>query len=230
MAIIEKSLAFAAILAKNNAISREEKAAIQLRREIFKELREARIANPVEHVWSLYNGLPKNVLARLISERVEITAERLRRLLHYDQNTGIFTWKEHYAKNVVIGSPAGFVDGRGYVRLCIDQREYQVHRLAFLYVNGEWPTQQLDHINQIKHDNRMCNLREVSPEENSQNQRRAHGRNKSGVLGVTTVGKRFRANIWVGGVRHNLGNYASAEQAGNAYIEAKRRLHEGCTI
>ena len=90
----------------------------------------------------------------------------------------------------------------------------------------------IDHVNGNKHDNRICNLRQVSSRENVQNQRRAHVSNKSsGLLGVTVKANgKCQARIFVGGKNLYLGSFDDAESAHEAYLVAKRKFHPSCTI
>ena len=98
-------------------------------------------------------------------------------------------------------------------------------------MHGEWPADEVDHINGDSTDNRLCNLRSVSREVNQENIRRAKRNSKTGLLGVMhTRGGKYRSAIRVRGVFHHLGHFDTAEQAHAAYVEAKRRLHEGCTL
>jgi hypothetical protein len=105
------------------------------------------------------------------------------------------------------------------------------HRLAWCIAYGEWPSLEIDHINGDAGDNRLCNLRNVDRATNAQNKRRAQCTNKSGIQGVEThaVG-RLSASVWVGGKRVYLGRFDTAEEAHAAYVAAKRRLHQGCTL
>jgi hypothetical protein len=98
--------------------------------------------------------------------------------------------------------------------------------------HGEWPAQQIDHINMNRTDNRIANLRSVSPRVNSENRRTAQSQNLVGLRGVSWRDhcKKWRSRITVHGVEHRLGQFDTAEDAHAAYLEAKRRLHEGCTI
>lgn len=115
----------------------------------------------------------------------DLTAERLRKLLHYDPETGEFTRLHDRGKRFKAGSVSGCLDhSTGYWRVRIDDCLYHGHRLAFLYMTGEWPKHEVDHMNGRRSDNRWSNLRDVASSVNQQNQRRARADNKCGDLGV----------------------------------------------
>lgn len=163
---------------------------------------------------------------------MSITAERLREILSYDTESGVFVWKVSRGP-LNAGMKAGSVDTRGHLQICIDRRLYQAHRLAWLYVNGKWPNKHIDHINGDKTDNRIANLRDVTHAVNLQNQRRAPSSNKtSGLLGVSwkKANLRWCAQIQVNDKKMHLGLFDTAEAAHAAYVVAKRQLHEGCML
>ena len=162
--------------------------------------------------------------------KTDLTAERLRELLHYDPETGIFTWLVHRPPIKAGAIAGGFV--HSYLRIRISGRAYGSHRLAWLYMTGEWPEEDIDHINGVKHDNRIKNLRNVSRLMNTQNQRRAQSHNTSGLLGVSRVESRNKwvATIKFAGKKRHIGYFRTPQEAHDAYIAAKRQLHEGCTI
>jgi hypothetical protein len=163
---------------------------------------------------------------------VELTVERLRELLHYDPYTGVFKHRSARAWYA-----AGAIAGRsGNGRNCdvsVDGKRYAAHRLAWLYVYGKWPDQEIDHIDCNPRNNRISNLRDVSREINTQNQRVAHANNTtSGLLGVS-LNKRsglYRARIVVNKRAHSLGYFKTAELAHEAYVRAKRTMHKGNTL
>lgn len=165
-----------------------------------------------------------------------LTSARLRELLHYDPATGVFSRLVRTAPNAAVGSIAGGYDAHGYLNVSVDRVRYKAHRLAWLYSFGHWPTGEIDHINGIKDDNRISNLRDVDRTANGRNFVRVTARNKhSGVLGVTFVrsGGRnpWKAAITVSKKRIHIGVYPTIEAAHEAYVEAKRRLHsDGCTL
>jgi len=143
----------------------------------------------------------------------ELTQQRLKELLHYDAETGRFTWLKS-RQCVKAGAPAGSVHkDKGYVNIRVDLRLYRAHRLAWLYAFGSWPTAELDHINGIKTDNRLSNLRDVTHLVNQQNLPRA--------LGATNRGKAWEAAIKRNGRSFYLGRYAEFVDAVKAYKTAK---------
>ena len=158
-----------------------------------------------------------------------ITAEEVRRLFHYDPDTGVFTRliNRHRFKS---GDVAGSVSNEGYVCIKIHKTTYKAHRLAFLFMSGSFPDNQVDHINGNRADNRWSNLREVSFNGNVHNQRKAQAPNKSGLLGVSPNNKRWKATISCNGKYHYLGTFDTPDQAHQAYVTAKRSLHPTCTI
>lgn len=162
--------------------------------------------------------------ARIIKE--ELTAERLRELLHYDATTGEFTWVVS-CRGTKAGDRAGTDSSEGRRHIIIGYARFKAHRLAWLYVHGKWPNGLVDHTNGDPTDNRIDNLRESSMSENLQNQRRAHKHNKTGILGVSwrPTRNKFRARIVVNGKETNLGHFDTAEEAQSAYLDAKAKLH-----
>lgn len=160
----------------------------------------------------------------------DLTAQRLRELLHYDPETGVFTRRVSTSSNAKAGAVAGSNDGKGYLRIWIDSCPYLAHRLAWVYVHGVQPTNHIDHIDGNPANNRIENLRDVSIGVNQQNRHTAQKNNKLGILGVKRHGKKFLAQITVDGKRRSIGTFPSYEQAHSAYLIAKRQFHEGCTI
>ena len=113
-----------------------------------------------------------------------LTQSQLKELLHYDPDTGIFTNLVTRNGRALIGDQAGYLRPTGYVIITLNYKRYRAHRLAWLYMYGVWPKDQLDHINRVSHDNRIANLREVSNSENQQNSG-IQTNNTSGHKGVS---------------------------------------------
>lgn len=159
-----------------------------------------------------------------------ITADQLREILSYDPETGVFTWRKDMGARAKAGNKAGARGGCGYVGIKLLGKSYLAHRLAWLYVYGEWPLQRIDHISGDRMDNRMANIRDVSASVNSQNQKRARSDNKTGYLGVCEVDGEYVAQIGLRGRIYKLGRFQAPEMAHAAYLAAKRQMHSGCTI
>lgn len=159
-----------------------------------------------------------------------LTLEQVRELLDYDPNTGLLTWRKTRTGTARSGTVAGTPNLHGYVVVRIYKRHYQAHRLAWLLSTGAWPTQMIDHIDGIRTNNRISNLRDVSRTTNLENRHRAQANSRSGLLGVCQYGNSWAANIRVKGKQLYLGRFDTPEAAHAAYLSAKRNLHEGCTI
>ena len=156
--------------------------------------------------------------------------QQLSECLRYDADTGLFHWIVK-RKGVKKGGIAGSKMSHGYIAICIDGRDYTAHRLAWLYVHGSEPSGCIDHINGDRADNRLANLRDVSQMVNMQNVYAAKSNSKTGLRGVSWHAQRgkYTARIKAGGRYLSLGLHDTPEGAHAAYLEAKRRLHEGCT-
>ena len=141
-----------------------------------------------------------------------VTQERLKQLLAFDPEAGVFFWRDNYHKRR-IGLPAGTVTRSGHIRISVDGTAYLAHRLAWLYVHGEMP-KLIDHINQNPADNRLRNLRPASRRENRLNSK-IGSNNKSGHTGVCwhAVTRKWRAFISVGGRPKHLGVFDTVESA-----------------
>lgn len=159
---------------------------------------------------------------------VALTRDRLSELFHYDPDTGLFTRLRRTAQRVRAGEVAGSPDSRGCLRMAIDGKLYLLHRLAWLYVTGVWPTNEIDHMDGNPSNNAFANLRDVPHLLNAQNTRRP--RNAANLLGVSRSGSKYRADIRAEGKRLYLGTFATAEEAHVAFLNAKRTLHQGCTL
>jgi len=152
-----------------------------------------------------------------------LTAERLRELLDYNPETGVFKWRKPPRKKAINGLVAGKRGGR-YVMIGIEQTLYCAHRLAWLYVHGKWPHLDIDHINRDGRDNRIANLREATPSDNMCNARQRSD-NSTGFRGVFPKRKRFSAQVRKGKTRLSLGTFDTPEEAHAAYVKAARALH-----
>lgn len=161
-----------------------------------------------------------------------LTAERLRELLNYDPSTGHFFWVRPQSNRAKAGARAGHgCKTHGYWIVGVDGSSYRAHRLAWLFVHGKWPEYEVDHLNAVRDDNRIANLRDVPAAINAQNKRRATQNKKHTKLaGAFKNHVGFMAKITTKGVQKYLGNFPTAELAHEAYLTAKRAMHEGCTV
>lgn len=151
-----------------------------------------------------------------------ITLEELKRVLYYEEDKGDLIWKVSNGKNTKVGDIAGSINPQGYRQINYNYRSYKAHRLAWFYYYGKWPDLALDHINGIKDDNRICNLREATAHENAMN-RKLQINNESGVPGVSF---NIRLGKWVAGIRGfgkqiHLGNFDEKEEAIKVRKEAE---------
>lgn len=152
------------------------------------------------------------------------------RVLEYDPQTGIVKHCVNHGR-AKAGHVAGTQRHDGYSVVWLDGKLHLMHRVIYLMMTGQWPTQQIDHINRDPSDNRWCNLRAVSPRENIINRRSYKTRpdNTSGYVGVSFMrqNKKWKAVLNTNGNRRYLGIFATAEEAANARSHAQHELSGG---
>lgn len=170
-------------------------------------------------------------MKRHAPQRESVSRARLVELFIYEPESGAFV-RRCSISNQHAGDVSGSKHCRGYVSVCIDSRAYLAHRLAWLYVHGEWPAHQLDHIDGNRANNAIANLRQATAAQNGQNKRKASGFGSSGLLGVTwdKVNLLWRAKIKVNGRSLCLGRFTGKHEAHEAYLAAKRQLHPFGTL
>lgn len=168
----------------------------------------------------------------MIANPTSLTLQRVKEVLSYDPETGIFKWNA-VRRGVRPGTPAGSIRDHGYLLLTIDYQRVLAHRLAlFIANNGVWPDSVVDHIDGNTANNKLENLRIVPEQTNLRNVRKATKRNKSsGLLGVSyhARDKLWRARIYVNG-KSKTWYSKDKDEAYQLYLKAKRALHAGCTI
>lgn len=154
---------------------------------------------------------------------IPLTQDRLKQLLHYDPETGIFT-RLVTTGNLLPGTKVGRNQLNGYTSITIDRKHYYTHRLAWFYVTGSWPKNDIDHINRNRSDNRYANLREATRSLNMRNILKFKN-NKSGFKGVSwcAVKNKWRANIKLNGKQTFLGYFDIPEKAHGAYVAAAEK-------
>jgi len=153
-----------------------------------------------------------------------ISQEKLKELLNYDMSTGQFYWLEtrgRFKKDTI----AGYIDNTGYIKIEIDGKKYRAHRLAWVYVHGSIPDGMIvDHIDGIKTDNRIFQLRLANFSQNNSNCG-LRKNNKTGVKGVHFCRGKYRARIKLNGKYNHLGYFDTLEQAAQAYKDASPIYH-----
>ena len=149
--------------------------------------------------------------------------ETAKELFDYDPDTGRLTWMVRASRRSKIGDVAGSLETQGYRQVKFKGKEYKVHRVIWLITYGAWPEKGIDHINGIRDDNRLINLREANQSENSQN-RKAYS--NTGVSGVTLTKKGYyRAKLIINGRRVLGTTFKNFEAAVAAVTEAKKKYH-----
>ena len=138
-----------------------------------------------------------------------LTQERLKQVVVYDPLTGLFLDNR-------TGQERGHITKQGYRRIKVDNKNYLAHRLAVLFMTGEFPKNDVDHINRERNDNRWSNLRCVTRQENTFNQKR---------FGVDYYRGKYRCRITLDGVTHYLGLFKTEQKAKDAYFALKDTLH-----
>jgi hypothetical protein len=162
----------------------------------------------------------------------KLTADRIREVLLYDPETGLFSHRiaRGKYKHIKAGTVVGSSHSEGYIVIDVDRKLYFAHRLAWLYLYGEHPVSDVDHINGDRSDNRASNLRAASRAENMQNLRRVSKRSSSGLLGAYRFRKKWTTSIQINGAKKHLGVFDSAEEASAAYLAAKSLMHPFSTV
>lgn len=146
------------------------------------------------------------------------TAGELRAAFSYDPETGTLTRISGQRP----GHKVGYGGRNGYTSAVFKKATHLAHRLIWCLAHGAWPTGQIDHINGNKADNRLANLRDVTPQQNAQNQHKARRNSATQALGVTrTASGRYMARMFVAGRRYYLGLHDTPEAAQRAYRSAK---------
>lgn len=153
-----------------------------------------------------------------------ITQAYLKSLLDYDPLSGLFTWAVG-RKGTRKGAVAGCVGPDGYVIIMVDKKNYPAHRLAFIWMLGEMPANDVDHINRVRADNRWSNLRPATRRENNLNSG-VRSNNTSGYKNVSHCSRtgKFTVSFRVGGKTRFFGRFKTAEAANREAIRLRKIL------
>lgn len=152
-----------------------------------------------------------------------LTQSTLKQILFYSPDSGEFTRVKTQSWNAKRGSIAGCIGGNGYLRIHVNGKLHQSHRLAWLYMHGEFPENDIDHINGDRTDNRLLNLRAATRQENVRNTLMQKN-NRTGYKGVKKNGSGYSARIMINGVQLHLGTYPTPELAHSVY-QKEAKLH-----
>ncbi len=163
--------------------------------------------------------------------RTDLTAGFVRQIFDYDPLTGVFRWRMRpdYPRkwnSRYAGKVAGMTSPNGYVVIQAKGRvAYSAHRLAWLYMKGEWPDGEIDHRNGIRDDNRIDNLRDATESDNACNKGMQRN-NTSGFIGVSfnRQNGKWRARIHRNHVMHDVGFFNTAEEAAQARAKFVREI------
>jgi hypothetical protein len=160
------------------------------------------------------------------NSRLDLTAEYVRQIFEYNPITGILIWKIKPAKYINPGTKAGNIDSRGHMTVRIRGKGYLIHRIAWLYMTGSWPDQEIDHIDRNRANNSWANLREATSTQNQYNSSK-HKDNTTGFKGVCyhKRDRKYTAQIMKSGKLLHLGYFNTPEEASKAYNEASKQLH-----
>ncbi len=156
-----------------------------------------------------------------------LTLAVVRHFLDYDAATGDFYWRVSPIGRIPAGSLAGYPNHKGYWLITIQGEEYAAHRLAWLWMTGAWPKDQIDHKDRNKANNAWHNLREATNSQNIMNRQResfwkngTSARNPYRGVQLHPCG---RYQVWLGG--KHVGMFATAEEGRDAYLKAARQKY-----
>tara|TARA_R110000868_G_scaffold212233_1_gene462209 strand:- start:7 stop:516 length:510 start_codon:yes stop_codon:yes gene_type:complete len=155
-----------------------------------------------------------------------LTQEKLKTLLSYDPDTGILTWRKKFCRSIKVGSQVGTPTSEGYVAFQIGGKKFYAHRAIWFFVHGVWPPEEIDHINHVRNDNRLCNLRLANRLENSHNTQK-HEKNFSGHKGVVwhIRNKKWQVQMRFKGKAYYVGQFINLEEAIQARFQTETKLY-----
>jgi hypothetical protein len=153
-----------------------------------------------------------------------LTQEELKEYLSYNPMDGVFTWLKHNNRKDLIGKKAGTYKV-SYIHIWVNSKSYMAHRLAWLYMTGEFPDSNLDHKDCNGHNNKWENIRKATDTQNCYNRTKMKS-NTSGYKGVYFVREnKYRALSSINSVRHHLGYFKTAQEAAEVYRKFAKEHH-----
>lgn len=170
------------------------------------------------------NGFENLKELPILSE--ELTPDNIRDFFDYDEQSGYLIYKYNTIANEIGDNASGVIDSHGYKNIFMGEYSYKYHRVVWLWWYLKWPDNHIDHVDHDPLNNRISNLRDVTAAENNQNENIARKNSKSGILGASQIESgKFSSTIIANGIRYYLGVFDTAEEAGQAYLDAKSKLH-----
>lgn len=160
-----------------------------------------------------------------------LTQAKIKSILHYNPDTGIFTRLHNSYRSNNAGKEVGYIGKKGYIRLDITidgiKHKLLAHRIAWLYMTGEIPSECIDHIDENKTNNSFKNLRQATNAQNHQNRSNITSRSSTGFVGVSYFKRdgNYSAQIVVNGKNKHIGYFDTAEEASKAYLSVKEKYH-----
>lgn len=167
-----------------------------------------------------------NNIEKMREKEKKLSFEEAKEMFDYNPDTGLLFRKtgSKYMNHIHINSFVGWKTPNGYMRVSVNNFNYNVHRLIWLLMTGKWPEYQIDHINGIRDDNRFCNLREATLSQNSANRIKNKNKSSCGYKGVFKDKNGWQSRITLHGNQIYLGNYGTPEEAHAAYVAKAKEL------
>lgn len=159
-----------------------------------------------------------------------VESDIIKKYVEYNSISGEFYWIKSSNSRILVGSKVGYYTENGYLRTRISGKNYLLHRLAWFMIYGKFPEFYIDHIDGNRSNNRIENLRDATLFVNGQNRKKANKTNKLGVLGVSKIDNGYQAEIQENNKRVYIGYFKTVDEAHEAYLKAKRKLHQGNTL
>jgi hypothetical protein len=162
--------------------------------------------------------------------RIEIPSQEILNEYFYYKDGKIYS--KYLSTNRKVDAEVGVKTKYGYLNVKFKKQTFYVHRIIWCLLNGNLNGMDVDHINNIRDDNRIENLRLVTRSQNNENLKVAKSNSKTKLLGASL---KKGTNKYVAQIKHNdkyihLGLFDTAEQAHKAYITKKRQIHSTCTL